>query len=96
MQPKAAKPAKATPAKPLMGKKDTSKPAGPGMVKFGFTPAGRKGKSVKKGHWEGKWTIVKGTGKFQGIIGGGTYSSYMLAPGQSYSEWEGEIEMPTQ
>ena len=49
MQPKAAKPAKATPAKPLMGKKDTSKPAGPGMVKFGFTPAGRKGKSVKKG-----------------------------------------------
>ena len=55
-----------------------------------------EGKSVTKGHWKGKWTIVKGTGKFQGIIEGGTYSSYMLAPGQSYSEWEGEIEIPTQ
>jgi hypothetical protein len=41
--------AKATPAKPVEGKKDTSKPSGPGAVKFGFTPAGRKGKGVKKG-----------------------------------------------
>ena len=54
-----------------------------------------EGKSVTKDHWEGKWTIVKGTGKFEGIIGGGTFSSYTLAPGQSYSEWEGEIEIPT-
>ena len=29
-------------SKPLEGKKDTSKPAG-GEVKFGYTPAGRKG-----------------------------------------------------
>ena len=29
-------------AKPVEGKKDTSKPAG-GEVKFGYTPAGRKG-----------------------------------------------------
>jgi hypothetical protein len=29
-------------AKPVEGKKDTSKPAG-GKVEFGYTPAGRKG-----------------------------------------------------
>ena len=34
-------------SKPVEGKKDTSKPSG-GDVKFGFTPAGRKGKPVKK------------------------------------------------
>ena len=40
--------AKASMAKPLEGKKDTSKPAG-GKVFFGMVAAGRKGKSVKKG-----------------------------------------------
>jgi hypothetical protein len=44
MKPKAAKPAKAVAAKPLMGKKDTSKPAGPGKVVVPYVPAGRKGK----------------------------------------------------
>ena len=33
-------------SKPVEGKRDTSKPAG-GEVKFGFTAAARKGKSVK-------------------------------------------------
>lgn len=37
--------AKATPAKPVEGKKDTSKPSG-GKVFFGFTPKGRKGKKA--------------------------------------------------
>jgi len=41
--------AKAPMAKPLEGKKDTSKPAGPGKVFFGMVAAARKGKSVKKG-----------------------------------------------
>jgi hypothetical protein len=41
--------AKAVAAKPVEGKKDTSKPAGPGKVSFGYAPAGRKGKGVKKG-----------------------------------------------
>tara|TARA_R110000868_G_scaffold130809_2_gene340655 strand:- start:501 stop:635 length:135 start_codon:yes stop_codon:yes gene_type:complete len=36
--------AKAVAAKPLMGKKDTSRPAGPGKVIAPYTPAGRKGK----------------------------------------------------
>ena len=54
-----------------------------------------EGESVAESHWKGKWTFVKGTGKYEGIKGGGTFSSFTLAPGQSYSEWEGEIEMPT-
>jgi hypothetical protein len=37
--------AKATPGKPVEGKKDTSKPAG-GKRYFGFTPKGRKGKKA--------------------------------------------------
>ena len=55
-----------------------------------------EGKAVGKGHSEGVWTYVKGTGKYEGIKGGGTWSSYSLAPGQSYWEAEGEVEMPTQ
>jgi hypothetical protein len=41
--------AKAIMAKVVEGKRDTSKPAGPGKVSFGIVPAGRKGTSVKKG-----------------------------------------------
>jgi hypothetical protein len=36
-------------SKPVEGKKDTSKPAGPGKVVPSMMPAGRKGTSVKKG-----------------------------------------------
>ena len=34
---------------PAEGKKDTSKPAGPGKVVPSMMPAGRKGNAVKKG-----------------------------------------------
>jgi hypothetical protein len=34
---------------PVEGKKDTSKPAGPGKVVPSMMPAGRKGTKVKKG-----------------------------------------------
>lgn len=37
--------AKASMAKPVEGKKDTSKPKG-GKVEFGMMPAGRKGKKA--------------------------------------------------
>jgi len=55
-----------------------------------------EGKAVGKGHSEGVWTFVKGTGKHEGIKGGGTFSSYSLSPEQSYWEAEGEVERPTQ
>jgi len=53
-------------------------------------------KSVGPGHWQGTWSIIKGTGKYEGAKGGGTFDSYSLAPQESYIEVEGEFEMPTQ
>lgn len=38
--------AKAPTTGPVEGKKDTSKPAGPGKVSFGMAPAGRPGKKA--------------------------------------------------
>ena len=43
---------------------------------------------------EGTYTYIKGTGKYQGIQGGGTWKSYTLAPGQWYSDSEGEYTLP--
>ena len=53
-----------------------------------------KGKPAGKGHWKGTFVYVKGTGKYEGITGGGTWDSYSLAKGQSYIEVEGEMQMP--
>jgi len=36
-------------SKPTEGKKDTSKPSGPGKVVPSMMPAGRRGNAVKKG-----------------------------------------------
>jgi hypothetical protein len=55
-----------------------------------------EGKPAGKGHWRGTWTYVKGTGKYEGIKGTGTWDSYSMGKGQpSYMEVEGEVEMPT-
>ncbi|MGA2468978.1 MAG: hypothetical protein ABSH06_32165 [Thermodesulfobacteriota bacterium] len=43
---------------------------------------------------EGTWTLIKGTGKFEGIQGEGTYKSYSLGPGQWYNDTEGEYTLP--
>ena len=53
-----------------------------------------EGKNVGKGTWEGTWANTTGTGKFAGIKGKGTFTSYTVAPQQSYSDWEGEEELP--
>ncbi len=53
-----------------------------------------KGKPAGKGHWKGTFVYVKGTGKFEGITGGGTWNSYSLSKGQSYNEVEGEYQLP--
>jgi hypothetical protein len=44
--------------------------------------------------WEGKMTILRGTGKHEGIKGEGTWSSYIIAPMQRYTDWEIEVELP--
>ena len=43
---------------------------------------------------ESTWTYIKGTGKFQGIQGGGTSKTYNLGPGQFYNDMEGEYTLP--
>ena len=53
-----------------------------------------KGKPVGKGHWKGTFTYVKGTGKYEGISGGGTWDHYSLSKTQSYGEIKGEYQLP--
>jgi len=54
-----------------------------------------EGKGVKAGkHWEGVWTIVKGTGKLEGITGKGTWVNYYLGPEWNYDDCEVEAELP--
>ena len=42
----------------------------------------------------GTWTYIKGTGKFEGIQGGGTFEYRVLGPGQWYSDGEGDYTLP--
>ena len=43
---------------------------------------------------EGTWTYLKGTGKFEGIQGGGTREYWVLGPGQWYADATGEYKLP--
>ena len=43
---------------------------------------------------EGTWAYIKGTGRFEGIQGEGTYKWYVIAPGIWYSDGEGEYTLP--
>jgi len=51
-----------------------------------------KGKMTAPGRWEGTLAIVKGTGKYEGIRGNGTYVNYIAVPGEMYVDWEVELE----
>ncbi|MCF8038007.1 MAG: hypothetical protein K9K79_01695 [Desulfohalobiaceae bacterium] len=56
-----------------------------------------EGKSIGKGHWHGTWSWVKGTGKYEGIKGGGTWETFSMGRGEpSYVEVEGEMELPAE
>jgi len=56
-----------------------------------------EGKSVGKVHWQGTWSFVRGTGKYEGVKGGGTWDSYSMGPGKpSYMEIEGEMEFSSE
>jgi hypothetical protein len=41
--------------------------------------------------FEGKWTKVSGTGRYEGVTGNGTYTGRMLSPTEYTVEWKGEI-----
>jgi len=50
---------------------------------------------VSNGAWSGPGTIVRGTGKFEGLKGKATHGpSVRVGPNQIYTEWEGELERP--
>ena len=56
-----------------------------------------EGKSVGQGHWKGTWSFVRGTGKYDGVKGGGTWDVYSMGQGKpEYVEVEGEMELPSE
>jgi hypothetical protein len=58
--------------------------------KMYWTYEGKAGKSI----WSGPSTFVRGTGKFEGMKGESTWTSFYPAPNQTYVDWDGEIEFP--
>jgi hypothetical protein len=44
-------------------------------------------------HFEGTWTMLSGTGKFDGATGSGSYEGQVLSPNEYTVEWSGEIEL---
>ena len=44
-------------------------------------------------HFEGKWTMMKGTGKYQGSTGSGTYEGRIISPTDYTLTWKGDIEI---
>jgi len=53
-------------------------------------------KRAKEKPWqtEGKLTALRGTGKYEGIKGGATWKSYVVAPKQFYLDHDWEVELP--
>jgi hypothetical protein len=49
---------------------------------------------LKEGLWEVDWTLIKGTGGFEGIQGKGHFTAHTPTPTQWYSDWEMEVELP--
>ena len=56
-----------------------------------------EGKPAGKALWSGTFKYIRGTGKYEGIKGIGTWDSYSMGQGEpAYVEVEGEVEMPGQ
>ena len=54
-----------------------------------------EGKPAGKNHWKGTWRFTGGTGKYDGLKGGGTWDSYATQQGQpSFLDIKGEMEIP--
>jgi hypothetical protein len=43
----------------------------------------------------GTWIKVKGTGRYEGVTGGGTYKGHVISPTEYSVDWEGEIVLKT-
>jgi len=53
-----------------------------------------KGEKLFASYWEGQITLLRGTGKFEGIKGGGPFRGYPIAPMQWYADSEMDVELP--
>jgi hypothetical protein len=53
-----------------------------------------EGQAVAKGQVKGTWKVIKCTGKYDGVKGSGTWTSYVMGQDQNYIEIEGEMESP--
>jgi hypothetical protein len=62
--------------------------------KFYTDSEGRGQKIGGVASWEGRLTITKGTGKYQGIQGGVTWKNWSAGPDQLYFDWNVEVELP--
>jgi hypothetical protein len=51
-------------------------------------------RSVDKYQRRGTWTVVRGTGKYVGMTGTGSFISGPVVDGQKTTQWEGEVELP--
>ncbi len=49
---------------------------------------------AEKGFYSGQDTFMRGTGKFEGMKGKGTWTGIMAAPNQAYVDRECEVEFP--
>ena len=85
----------------LSGTGDTTKGVGSyeGYMHYTFPDGSTitekyKGETKPSGAVEGTGTYVKGTGKFQGIKGEGTWKVWFLGPGQFYGDLEVEYTLP--
>ena len=45
--------------------------------------------------FEGTWTKVGGTGRYEGVSGQGRYKGRMLSPTEYVVDWEGELSLKT-
>jgi hypothetical protein len=43
---------------------------------------------------EGRNTMTRGSGKYEGVRGGFTFKAYPLGPDQFYADWDVEVELP--
>jgi len=60
----------------------------------GSTIVAKQDGELKGAGGRGTWRFLKGTGKFEGITGGGTFTSAIVGPGQFYCEPEGDYSLP--
>jgi hypothetical protein len=54
---------------------------------------GRIQTSGQQATMEGNWTFTGGTGKYQGLTGGGTYKGRLTSPVEVENNWDGNYQL---